>query len=123
MFLSYYENRADLLDIENPEINDRLIEALEQSELDVNQQAKLEQELAKDIHVLTSKKRLDTIAKDFVEHYSELWTTGKAMFVCINKVTAVRMYHLVQDYWIEKDKRNRVYTYWDTQTGVFGDSP
>ncbi|WP_324665503.1 type I restriction endonuclease subunit R [Dehalococcoides mccartyi] len=100
----YYENRADLLDIENPEINDRLIEAIEQSDLDVNQQAKLEQELAKDIHVLTSKKRLDTIAKDFVEHYSELWTTGKAMFVCINKVTAVRMYHLVQDYWIEKIK-------------------
>lgn len=100
----YYENRADLLGIENPEINDKLIDAIEQSDLDVNQQAKLEQELAKDIHVLTSKKRLDTIAKDFVEHYSELWATGKAMFVCINKVTAVRMYHLVQDYWMEKIK-------------------
>ena len=64
----------------------------------------LEQELAKDIHVLTSKKRLDTIAKDFVEHCSELWTTGKSMFVCINKVTAVRMYNLVQEYWILKIK-------------------
>ena len=98
----YYENRADLLDIENPEINDRLIEAIEQSDLDVNQQAKLEQELAKDIHVLTSKKRLEAIAKDFVEHYSELWTTGKAMFVCINKVTAVRMYNMVKDFWVQK---------------------
>ncbi len=100
----YYENRADLLGIENPEINDKLLDAIEQADLDVNQQAKLEQELAKDIHVLTSKKRLDTIAKDFVEHCSELWTTGKSMFVCINKVTAVRMYNLVQEYWILKIK-------------------
>lgn len=100
----YYENRADLLDIENPEINDRLLEAIEEADLDVNQQAKLEQEMAKDIHILTSKKRLETIAKDFVDHYSELWTTGKAMFVCINKVTAVRMYNLVQGFWTEKIK-------------------
>lgn len=98
----YYENRADLLGIENPDINDKLLDAIEQADLDVNQQARLEQELAKDIHVLTSKKRLDIIAQDFVAHYSELWTTGKAMFVCINKVTAVRMYHLVQEYWAQK---------------------
>ena len=101
----YYENRAEQLGIENPEINDRLLNAIEQADLDVNQQAKLELELAKDIHVLTSKNRLETIAKDFVEHYSELWTTGKAMFVCVNKVTAVRMYHMVQDYWVEKIKQ------------------
>ncbi|MDD2215332.1 MAG: type I restriction endonuclease subunit R [Eubacteriales bacterium] len=100
----YYENRADLLDIKNPEINDKLLDAIEQADLDVNQQAKLEQELAKDIHILTSEERLDTIAKDFVEHYSDLWTTGKAMFVCINKVTAVRMYNLAQKYWEMKIK-------------------
>ena len=98
----YYENRADLLDIQNPEINDKLLDAIEQADLGVTEQAKLEQELAKDIHVLTSHKRLDTIAKDFVEHYSELWTTGKAMFVCINKVTAVKMHNLVKDHWGRK---------------------
>ena len=27
---------------------------------------------------------LQAIAKDFVRHYSDLWTTGKAMFVCLN---------------------------------------
>ncbi|MFS0576423.1 type I restriction endonuclease subunit R [Sporosarcina sp. 179-K 3D1 HS] len=100
----YYENRADLLEIENPEINERLLEAIEQADLDVNQQAKLEQEMSKEIHILTSEKRLDAIAKDFVEHYSELWTSGKAMFVCINKVTAVRMYNLAQKYWAIKIK-------------------
>ena len=101
----YYENRANLLDIDNPEINDELLDAIEKSDLDVNQQAKLEQELAKDIHVLTSTPRLDTIAQDFVEHYTDLWTTGKAMFVCVRKETAVKMYDLAQKYWAEKIKQ------------------
>lgn len=100
----YYENRADMLEITNPEINDRLLDAIEAADLDVNQQAKLERDLAKDIHILTSKKRLDKIAQDFVNHYSEIWTTGKAMFVCINKITAVQMYNLVQKYWAKKIK-------------------
>ena len=98
----YYENRSDMLNITNPEINDELLDAIEAADLDVNQQAKLELELAKDIHIITSEPRLDTIARDFVEHYSELWTTGKAMFVCVNKVTCVRMYNLAQKYWAEK---------------------
>ena len=89
-------------EITNPEINDELLDAVEQADLDINQQSKLELELAKDIHIITSEPRLDTIAKDFVEHYSELWTTGKAMFVCVNKVTCVRMYNLAQKYWSEK---------------------
>ena len=98
----YYENRSDMLQITNPEINDELLDAIEAADLDVNQQAKLELELAKDIHIITSEPRLDTIAKDFVEHYSELWTTGKSMFVCVNKVTCVRMYNLAQKYWADK---------------------
>ena len=98
----YYENRSDMLNITNPEINDALLDAVEAADLDVNQQAKLELELAKDIHIITSEPRLDTIARDFVDHYSELWTTGKAMFVCVNKVTCVRMYNLAQKYWAEK---------------------
>ena len=98
----YYENRSDMLNITNPEINDALLEAVEAADLDVNQQAKLELELAKDIHIITSEPRLDTIARDFVDHYSELWKTGKAMFVCVNKVTCVRMYKLAQKYWAEK---------------------
>jgi len=100
----YYENRADMLHIENPEINDELLEAIEAADLDVDQKAKVELELRNDIHILTSNKRLETVAQDFVEHYSELWTTGKAMFVCVNKTTAVRMYNLAMNYWAEKTK-------------------
>ena len=98
----YYENRADMLEITNPEINDELLEAIEAADLDINQKAKVELELRKDIHILTSNDRLDTIAQDFVNHYSDLWTTGKAMFVCVNKTTAVRMYELAMKYWAAK---------------------
>ena len=98
----YYENRSDMLDITNPEINEELLDAVENADLDVNQTAKLEMELAKDIHIITAEPRLETIAKDFVEHYSGIWTTGKAIFVCVNKVTCVRMYNLAQKYWKEK---------------------
>lgn len=96
----YYENRGDkIADLHNPEINDRILDAIEQAELDVNRREKLEREFAKEIHLLTARQRLESIAQDFVCHYSDLWTSGKAMFVCLNKVTCVIMYNLVQDYW------------------------
>ena len=30
---------------------------------------------------------MDKITQDFVNHYTELWTTGKAMFGSVNKIT------------------------------------
>lgn len=99
----YYENRGDkIADLHNPEITDRILDAIERADLDVDQQEKLEREFAKEIHLLTAQQRLDSIARDFVAHYSDLWTSGKAMFVCLNKVTCVRMYNLVQHYWDDK---------------------
>lgn len=52
--------------------------------------------------MLTATPRLERIARDFARHYSELWTSGKAMFVCLNKVTCVRMYDLVRKYWSDE---------------------
>lgn len=100
----YYENRGEkILDVkDNPEITDRILDAIEQADLDVDQQDRLEREFAKEIHVLTATPRLERIARDFARHYSELWTSGKAMFVCLNKVTCVRMYDLVQKYWSDE---------------------
>lgn len=96
----YYENRGEkILDLHNPEINDRILDAIEKADLDPNQEEKLENEFKKEIHLLTAEPRLASIAKDFAGHYSDLWTSGKAMFVCLNKVTCVRMYNLVQKYW------------------------
>lgn len=99
----YYENRGEkILDLQNPEITDRILDAIENADINVDQQDKLEAEFAKEIHLLTAEPRLRSIAKDFVRHYSDLWTSGKAMFVCLNKVTCVRMYNYVQEYWQEE---------------------
>ena len=97
----YYENRGEKLqDLKNPEINEEIASALEMAgDLDASQLAKLEREFSKEVHLLTAKKRLRLVAQDFVKHYSDLWTSGKAMFVSYNKVTCVRMYNYVQEYW------------------------
>jgi len=99
----YYENRADKLkEIKNPDISDKILDAIENADLNPDQAEKLMHEFEKEIHILTAEPRLRAIAKDFVGHYSDLWTTGKAMFVCLNKVTCVRMYNFVQEYWQEE---------------------
>ncbi|MDE7274790.1 MAG: type I restriction endonuclease subunit R [Lachnospiraceae bacterium] len=99
----YYENRGEkILDIHNPDITDRILDAIEAADFDAEQAEKLEHEFEKEIHLLTAEPRLRSVAKDFVSHYSDIWTSGKAMFVCLNKVTCVRMYNMVQEYWKEK---------------------
>lgn len=101
----YYENRGEkIAGLQNPEITDQILDAIENADLDVNEQDKLEAEFAKEIHLLTAEPRLKSIARDFVRHYCDLWTSGKAMFVCLNKVTCVRMYNFVQEYWQEEIK-------------------
>ena len=99
----YYENRGEKIeDLPNPEITEQILDAIEAADLDVDQQDKLEEEFAKEIHLLIAEPRLESIARDFVNHYSDLWTSGKAMFVCLNKVTCVRMYNYVQEYWAKE---------------------
>ena len=102
----YYENRGERLqELKNPEINEEIAAALEEAgDMDASQLAKLEREFAKEVHLLTAKNRLRVVAQDFVKHYSDLWTSGKAMMVCYNKVTSVRMYDYAQEYWQQEIK-------------------
>ena len=96
----YYENRGDKIkEIKNPDITDRILDAIEEADLNPDQAEKVMHEFEKEVHLLTAEPRLRAIAKDFVGHYSDLWTTGKAMFVCLNKVTCVRMFDYVHEYW------------------------
>ena len=47
----YYENRGEkIVDLHNPEITNRILEAIENADIDVDQQDKLEAEFAKEIH-------------------------------------------------------------------------
>ncbi len=96
----YYGARGDKLGLSAEGLNEKLAEAIAEAETsDVDVAAKLESELKRAYHVVTAEKRLKHIATDFAEHYSTNWETGKAMFVAIDKITAVRMYGYFQEAW------------------------
>jgi len=99
----YYDARGDKLGVAKSDLNERIAEKLEELEIeDIDVAQRLEKELKRDYHIITSKKRLNQIARDFVEHYSKAWESGKTMFVCIDKITCVRMYELIEKYWAKK---------------------
>lgn len=96
----YYENRGEKLRLENPIINEQIREAIEQEDIDDDQQAKLTKLFAREYPILTAEKRLRAIAKDVVTHFNGRGYKGKAMFVAMDKVTAVKMYDLISEEWI-----------------------
>ena len=100
----YYESRGEKLGIVNDEINDKIQAKLDDYDLTDEQEEKLSKVLAREYHILTSNERLDDIARDLVNHYSTMWESGKAMLVCIDKVTCVKMYNLIDKYWKLKIK-------------------
>ena len=96
----YYESGGDRLGVTTRELNERIadkLEELEVTDLDVGQ--RLEQQLGQQYHVITADRRLDQIARDFVRHYSTGWPSGKAMLVCVDKVTCGRMHQQISRYW------------------------
>ena len=99
----YYDARGDKLGVAVGDLNERIAEKLEELETgDIDVEQRLEQELKRDYHIITAGKRLDQVARDFVQHYSTAWETGKAMLVCIDKITCVRMHRLIEFYWNER---------------------
>ncbi len=80
---------------------------LEAAELDEDQERKLEREFCREYHLITRDDRLETVAADIVEHFTSRGFQGKAMVICIDKATAVRMYDTVRKYWREKVARLR----------------
>ena len=101
----YYDARGDTLGVAIGDLNERIADTLEELETDdIDTEQRLEQELKRDYHIITAEKRLDQVARDFVQHYSTAWETGKAMLVCIDKITCVRMHRLIELYWQERIK-------------------
>ena len=95
----YYENRIPEVQLTNQALNRDLEELLEAAELDEDQEKKLEREFGREYHIITREDRLEAIAKDLVAHFTGRGYRGKAMMVCIDKATAVRMYDKVQAHW------------------------
>jgi type I restriction enzyme R subunit len=99
----YYDSRGDTLGVATNDINERIAEKLEEIEInDIDVSQRLERELKREYHIITAEKRLNQIAEDFVQHYTTSWEAGKAMLVCIDKLTCVRMYELIRQYWDQK---------------------
>jgi type I restriction enzyme R subunit len=97
-----YENRGEKLGVARTDLNDRIAAKIEEAELDPDQAALLDKLLGKDYEVITADERLDKIAADFVEHCATRWESGKALFVCIDKITCARMLQRIRPRWEAK---------------------
>ena len=97
-----YENRGEKLGLAKLDLNDKIAAAVDAANLDPDQTALLEKLLGKDYEVITADDRLERIASDFVEHCSTRWEAGKAMMVCIDKITCARMLKLIGPLWKTK---------------------
>jgi type I restriction enzyme R subunit len=103
----YYENRVPEVSLANEDIGDEIAEILDEADLSEEQQTRLETEFSKAYHIITRDDRLETVAKDLVEHYINRapfsdGMLGKAMVVSIDKATTIKMYDKVQDAWKTK---------------------
>lgn len=99
----FYENRIPELQLtDEVAFKDGMERILEAAELDEDQEKKLEREFAREYHLITRDDRLERIAQDVVEHYTERGFRGKAMVVSIDKATAVKMFDKVKAHWVRK---------------------
>ncbi len=95
----YYENRIPELQILNERFDEELTEILEEAELDEQQERALSRRFGAEYQLLTRPARLERIAADLVRHFAGRGFLGKAMFVAVDKATAVRMHELVREEW------------------------
>jgi type I restriction enzyme R subunit len=101
----FYENRTPELELVNPDLNEDIYRLIEDADLDDDQQAKLEQVLGRQYHLITRDDRLETVARDIVQHFLGRGFMGKAMVVSIDKATALRMHDKVKAHWAAEQAR------------------
>jgi len=103
----YYENRIPELQLTNENLNEDIERVLEDAELDEEQEKKLEREFGREYHLITRDDRLEKVAEDLVRHFINRGYRGKAMMICIDKATAVRMYDKVKACWQKELEKAR----------------
>jgi type I restriction enzyme R subunit len=101
----FYENRTPELQLVNPDLNEDIYRLIEDADLDADQEAKLEKVLGRQYHLITRDDRLETVAQDIVRHFLGRGFLGKAMVVCIDKATALRMHDKVKAHWAAETAR------------------
>ncbi len=102
----YYENRIPELQLTNEFFKDEMeaiiddaLAEIDDAEKQAAFERKLEQEFAREYHLITRDDRLEAVAVDLVEHFMGRGFQGKAMMVCIDKATAIKMYDKVRKHW------------------------
>jgi len=94
-----YENRIPELQLANDNINENMAQIIEAATLDDDQEKDLERQCSREYQLIVRDDRLEKIAQDLVQHFSNRETNSKAMVVAIDRFTAVKMYDKVRKYW------------------------
>ena len=98
----YYENRIPELQLTNEDFDAELDELLEAAQLDEAQEKKVAHRFSRQYELITRPQRLEEIAADLVNHFINRGFRGKAMYVAIDKATALRMHDLVAAEWVRR---------------------
>ncbi len=92
----YYEARKPELQMDADALREDLDAVLEEAMLDEEQEKKLQRQFASQYTLITAPDRLDKVADDVALHFAMRGYRGKAMFVAIDKATAVAMHDRVK---------------------------
>jgi type I restriction enzyme R subunit len=92
----FYEARKPELQMDAQSLREELDTLLDETDLSEAQEEKLRRDFARQYTLITNPDRLDKIAEDVALHFSRRGYRGKAMFVAIDKATAVAMHDRVK---------------------------
>jgi len=95
----YYDERKPELHLARDDLRAELDALLDEAGLDDDQERRLEADFARQYHLITREDRLDKVAADLVRHLAARGYRGKAMFIAIDKATAVRVHDKVRAQW------------------------
>ena len=95
----FYENRTPEIQLVNDLFDEELEDLLEAAALDDAQEKAVARQFARQYQIITRPPRLEEVAADLVRHFVNRGFRGKAMYVAIDKATAIRMFDLVEAEW------------------------
>lgn len=95
----YYENRLPQLQIINEKLGTDIEKIIANAGLTDEEEERFAKTYITHYELITRNDRLEKIAEDLVDHFMNRGFMGKAMFIAIDKATAVKMYDKVKKYW------------------------
>ena len=95
----FYHTKVNELGLNTPGLNEELLEAVEQEDLDPADARRVADAIKSKVMVFMAPERIKLIAKDFVRDYASKWRSGKAMVVSVNKIAAYRTWKAVEEEW------------------------